>query len=571
MPVGENGLLERTFSIAGIARHNQNEPNSGPDFNSEVFTMRLICAVLFSCVLGLSSAQITTPTTSPATAPVEKEPHPARGVYAIWYQNGREHLLDLPFIKGGQVFAQWQTLEPEEGKYDFSSLEAQLKMLSEKKMKCTIQINGNDKPDWMFEKIPYWPKPMNQVLDARGTIMYWHPAFINAYMNFLKAYSQFLKDSPYKDAVLGVRMNYNAIGTEYISPREGGDELDKWIVPEGASREEMRVWTPAVGLEYQNLVFTAFIDNFLPDIYLFARAHMEYETREPYLDYFRKGRIGWFHTGSHPVEPANEWWVRVYKSFADYVKTGLTLGYAEPVADAWGYHGEKDNRSPMPVGPAQTNYWRLLVDLSYGIDFIACYGGDLDIAFNGKHRVEGQTMLQEEFIRAFEFAAKYAGYLRSPRQSPGAWIAMRQVEQKSADEAGMLTHDCEFLMKRLPDNSRGAKDVGPQDQRYSGWARILPSGQSMHFEIDPSFLASVQGKVVTVNLVYLDDQEGTMQLDAAGHVFPIPMMKSNRWIVASFEVPEANFETDPEGGQVVLTAGEKPLSVHMLEIERGQQ
>ena len=39
-------------------------------------------------------------------------PDPNRGLYAIWAQDPK--LAELPFIKGGQVLAQWKDVEPEE-------------------------------------------------------------------------------------------------------------------------------------------------------------------------------------------------------------------------------------------------------------------------------------------------------------------------------------------------------------------------------------------------------------------------------------------------------------------------
>ena len=64
-----------------------------------------------------------------------------------------------------------------------------------------------------------------------------------------------------------------------------------------------------------------------------------------------------------------------------------------------------------------------------GISYVAMYSADLTVAASGKH--EGRDVgkdYQAEFNRAFEFAAKYAGYAAYPSQSPGAWIAFRQSQ-----------------------------------------------------------------------------------------------------------------------------------------------
>lgn len=113
-------------------------------------------------ILVLSSLCLAQAGNAPATdqAPAQssssiKAPHPDRGVYAIWYQGGRDHLLDLPFIRGGQVFAQWAEIEPDEGEYHWEKIDAQLKRLHDQGLKCTVQINANLKPEWMFTRIPY--------------------------------------------------------------------------------------------------------------------------------------------------------------------------------------------------------------------------------------------------------------------------------------------------------------------------------------------------------------------------------------------------------------------------------
>jgi hypothetical protein len=42
----------------------------------------------------------------------------------------------------------------------------------------TAQVNGNEKPSWLFDRVPCVPEPLSvQVRDAQGTLMYWHPAF----------------------------------------------------------------------------------------------------------------------------------------------------------------------------------------------------------------------------------------------------------------------------------------------------------------------------------------------------------------------------------------------------------
>ena len=54
------------------------------------------------------------------------EPRPAlgnpEGMYAIWI-NKNTHLLNLPYIKGGQIVLQWADIEKGPGVYDWSLLD----------------------------------------------------------------------------------------------------------------------------------------------------------------------------------------------------------------------------------------------------------------------------------------------------------------------------------------------------------------------------------------------------------------------------------------------------------------
>ena len=49
-------------------------------------------------------------------------------------------------------------------------------------------------------------------------------------------------------------------------------------------------------------------------------------------------------------------------------------------------------------------------------------------------------------------------------------------------------------MRRRPDDSSHGEDVvnvGPEDQRFGAWARILPAGETMQLELDEPFVASL--------------------------------------------------------------------------------
>ena len=78
-------------------------------------------------------------------------------------------------------------VELAEGKYNFTRIDEMLADLESRGLLTTIQINGNRKPDWVFEKVPYVDERLShQVASLRGTLMYWHETHRDAYCGMLR-------------------------------------------------------------------------------------------------------------------------------------------------------------------------------------------------------------------------------------------------------------------------------------------------------------------------------------------------------------------------------------------------
>lgn len=496
-------------------------------------------------------------------AEVGRAPDPERGLYAVW---ARDDVFKLPYIHGGQIVLQWAELEPAEGQYDFAPLAAELKACRERKMRATLQVNGNRKPQWLYRKVPRHPERLSiQVADRQGTLMYWHPAFERAYLNFLAAYADFLKASPDRDVVLGLRLNFNGMGTEHLDVPPRYRAPEQWITPPGAEpgpafREEFKA-------EYTAKVVDAFVERFSPFTRVFVRNNIGDEIEAKYRGLFESGKLGWFQTGSE-MEPRGMGVERGYVNFLEYCRPGKALGYAEPWADAWGYHGGK--RDPRWCSPPQWNYWRLLSDLNMGISFIAIYGEDLEVALSGRHKREAVPEYKAEFDKAFAFAAKYAGYHASPEVAPGAWVAFRQSEGEGAGKAPLqrVTGDYTFLMERLPDATEGERNVGPAGQRYGAWARRLAPADRMRLRINEAFVKSVAGREVSVNVTYLDEGSGALELAVGGKTFQAPLQGSGAWKTASFTVSGGALRPDEVGAQLALEARGDAVALHMVEVAR---
>jgi hypothetical protein len=299
-------------------------------------------------------------------------------------------------------------------------------------------------------------------------------------------------------------------------------------------------------------------------------------VEDRYRELFDTGKIGWFHTSTE-AEPRSTGGERKYVRFYNDCRGGKTVGYAEPWASAWGDHGgQVDHR---PFSPPQWNYWRLLLDLNCGISYIGIYKNDLNVAIKGQYHLgdhhydENKDRLgyQKEFEEAFSFTAKYVGYHNAPESAPGAWVAFRDGPEilarnsKSPNQLKLnhFTGDYDFLMKRLPDNTIGVHNVGPDNQRYGAWARVIPSGQSMILRPDPKFLNSMTSANLSVTYLDESDKKGSdFVIRFNGQEQRVRLKGTGRWVQATMKAsPVSNSDVE-------IKTGKKGICLHMVEMTR---
>jgi hypothetical protein len=467
------------------------------------------------------------------TAQAETAPDPNRGIYAIWTRPGpadnmpplkrlqaKPHATDnLPFLKGGQVVLQWSTAEPSPGQYDFSRLHDQLKEIARLGRVTTVQVNANQLPAFLFDKVPH----------SHGLIQYWHPYYIKDYTNLIAAFAKEVKSSPFHSRVIGVRLSYNAVGTEHmVIPPEKRD-TGQWTASPGV--DPAPAWTEDLAREYRRTVVNAYRRGFEPEIRVFLRAGIPgYD--DPDQESIRladegQGNLGLFTTAAD-LEPRSAYMAKRYQTFfVPYCRTGKAVCYAESIYFPGGNH-------------AQWNYWRLLADLHFGFSIIGVYGMDLEEASNPEDR------------SAFDFAARYVGYHASPSVAPGAWVALREGSR-------FVKGDYTFLMRRLAGaKMKPEQNIGPADQRFGAWAMTLAKGEEVKFELDAAFNHSVQKAAVRVT--YLDRGTGAFTLRTAGQQFQEKLTDTGRWKTAQFGASHSPAE--------IAIAADTDLTLHMVEVVR---
>jgi hypothetical protein len=536
-------------------------------------------------------------------APARLSPPLQGGVIAVWLGDplmDRDAILKLPAVKGGQVMVQWGEVESEKGKYDFSALDSQLAEYAARKLPVTLQLNGNRKPRYLFNEVPYVKEggrevpAFRQVQNREGTLMYWHPVHEKAYVACLTALRDHLLSSPYKSTVIGLRMNFNPFGTEGINiyPQQKAVEYaakERWIKPPGLDASiSYNGFDLKEGLNYVRRIMRKHIELFSGVVPMFIRCTVNSEVLAEFSDYFENGTFGIFETGSSFVpfstktEDEEEWILR-------YCKPGKTIAYAESIADSWGTRSVKDT---LRCSPPQACYWRVLCDLHKGVSYLAFYGKDLNVALTGSYRASARAAdgsrtqidysdsksgfdYRNEFSESLAFASRYAGYHASPDRAPGAWIALRESDAvadatNQRQKLKTFNSDFTYLMERLPDKSVGITNVGPDHIRYGAYARRLPPQETMQLKVNDRFLQSLKG-ASRLKMIYFDDSPGAgFDVSAADRTWKVPMRGGKTWRTGSFDVtsPAFNVGTGADAAQIVIRNSGNPVCFHMVELER---
>lgn len=534
----------------------------------------------FGVAIGVVALLVTRVLNLAAQVP---PPDPKAGLYAIWYNDSQQQFLDQPYVVGGQIVLQWAKVEPRQGCYDFSAIDKALADFAQRGKYTTLQINGNVKPAWLFEKVPFVGERLSvQVGNRQGTLMYWHPTHREAYLAMLRALGTHLDRVTHRERLVGIRMNFNALGTEHHYVSKEFASPDAWTVPAGVDRAALVAWTKTVDDAYVQAVLDTYIQSFRGSIRIFVRNNIGEDLVKAYRADFDDGTLSWFHTSSE-VEPRATFAELKYGRFHDDCRSGHTTAYAEPWASAWGHHGgQTDDRW---CSPPQWNYWRLLFDLHCGVSYIALYSSDMRVAVEGRYRSQGVELndlggaYQAEFNAAFRFAEKYAGHHASPATSPGAWVAFRENHivraangiPESRRELSRFTGDYSFLMRRLPgDKTRGLDvvKIGPDDQRYGAWARVLLQGELMRLALNPRFAASLDGTDVAVLVVFLDAAEGAIEVGVSGRAARTRLTGTGRWREVVMPASGTTLANDKREARIEVAAGEAPVYLHMVEVVR---
>jgi hypothetical protein len=125
-------------------------------------------------------------------------------------------------------------------------MEALATFPSDRDVLLSVQINGNYHPTFLFDKVPSIPcdgswchenqdPPCAGHSEKTCVLQFWHPYFIDQYSGMLQAYSKHLAAHPQRKQLLGIRMNYDAVGTEGTGcPHQICNNESEWLVPKAS-------------------------------------------------------------------------------------------------------------------------------------------------------------------------------------------------------------------------------------------------------------------------------------------------------------------------------------------------
>jgi glycosyl hydrolase family 42 (putative beta-galactosidase) len=178
----------------------------------------------------------------------EKNPHPSpatethpivpptggvEGIYvaSLWYKPMEDYVLTNPDVYGVFLRLHWDRMEPENGKFDWSFIDPELKRIADAGKKISIGIAaGSYSPDWIYkEGVPaldfdeFRKEGKGPAFSAKIPVP-WNEKYLQAWTGFIKALADHLKSMPevYKNITLIKISGINISTIEIRLPRQKG-------------------------------------------------------------------------------------------------------------------------------------------------------------------------------------------------------------------------------------------------------------------------------------------------------------------------------------------------------------
>jgi hypothetical protein len=460
------------------------------------------------------------------------------GIYQVWGTDA--DVAKRPYVKGGQIVLEWKTVEPARGRFDWSSLNAELGAYARMGKPATVQINSTKgKPAWVWNIVARCGSTRGQDIPQ-----YWDPLYMTLQKELIGGLANALKASPHRSSVALVRANPNAIGTELTEVP--GRPVCR---PAANGHKVSAQWSKTLQWAYYRDVMGLYRSAMLPEIHPALRTDA-FTTGKAPLSWLGPSGAWIFGTASDiDPNPTRD----TFDVFArQWAGSGRTQAYWEPISDA----GKRNL--------ASWNYWRILLELHKGVSFIAVYGNEI------------RRGDDPEFRAAFDLANRHAGWQSAPERAPGAFIALKQGMGRTAGNLSRFIdqYDPQGTSEAL-DSRNGAAMIGPATQRFGRFARRITGGtakDTMSFSLDPAFARGVRGREVVLSVIYLDQGSGSFRVgwgQGASAQATVQKHGTGRWQQFSVRIARAAFSASlPHNADIAITAlGHTAAVFHMVAVD----
>lgn len=344
--------------------------------------------------------------------------HPDAGIWVVY--RGENSVADLqnPAIKGVMAYAAWNKLYQNEGAFNWAKLDTGLDFaINQVGKKSFVEVAVGYCPEIDWPPFLRTQVASRKVANKQGCLplQFWDPVYINLYKAYIRALADHLARFDATDArpditdILFVRAQPMAETMENLPA-----DYDNWQwqdftpAPNGRlyqvdlTEEIAYAYDKEIVLTFRQELQRAYQARGLPAPTPVAKA-ATYWRATPNRDLFISEGI-WFD--QHNGAPNPEGW---YYDMIEKVRTGATRATHE-----------SGNHWPDAL-LGQYTYWEVLAALHSGIEFIGLYGANRNAPLL---QPKGPVSFVEN-SEALAFGERYAGYLRNPARSPGAWVALR--------------------------------------------------------------------------------------------------------------------------------------------------
>jgi len=546
--------------------------------------------------------------------------------WAGFYTNARNNVIDtkrFPYIKGEADRIKWSDVEPKDGTFDWTRMDAHIRNAVKGKYYYYFVLwTGPDSPEWIYEKgVP-------KVVTTGGSKRDFYPFYLDT--NYVSYFHRFI--GKLADHIVSLTKEERNVFA-FIQPAFGSTG-DRQLY-KGTPQDPNYKISAQQYLEFCSGATKRFYEAFnKPELkhikFLFNVA----DESEP-------GKLK--ANGSKAGEQLYANWLRKnYKIELRKQQFTVAIGYqanGEIIQDKelrpsfFGLNGKEPDLvrgefSKFAQGgifkenPVWNYYWTAISTVDRGLDL---------------WEVDYETVKTGNYDEAFSFANRYS-YYKLPQTSPYAFIALRDVldaadtirfseekfgkaVQTNADRmlkieaeykvrgakigdidaaTTLKSSDYLFQAKAMNDvgfdliarnysrfitqidankTSIGLWRVGPADQPYGRYARSFEnvSGRNrMYFNLDDKFTPSEGKHPITVKIIYLDKGIGkfSFRYDAATNpdktAIVVTKTNSGRWVSKTFSITDGEFANKgPLNSDFSLVNEDQEDDVfHLIEITK---